>query len=187
MTQIESLLSARLLMSPQRAGERLYFMSNLSGRLSLYAMDFGGSVPEPLLPQHLSLQNPTLMVGNSFYVLPDIGKILVMIDQDGDENYQPMFIPLEGGIPEPAFGDALTNYRVHLMDCFRDKNIAYFNAESRSEGIREAYKATLDSVSLVKLGASPWGCFFVGANESLGADRHDARRRFHRYPHRPQG
>ncbi len=47
MIQIESLLSARLFMSPQRVGTRIFFISNLSGRLSLYGMNYGGSVPEP--------------------------------------------------------------------------------------------------------------------------------------------
>ena len=56
--RIESLLSARLFQVPQLAGDRLYFVSNLSGRLSLYAMDYGGSVPQPLLQPHLALQNP---------------------------------------------------------------------------------------------------------------------------------
>ena len=43
--RIESLLSARLFVSPQLADGRLYFISNLSGRLSLYAMDAAGGVP----------------------------------------------------------------------------------------------------------------------------------------------
>ena len=49
--KVESLLSARLFLSPQIAGGRITFISDLSGRLSLYAMDRGGSVPEPLLPR----------------------------------------------------------------------------------------------------------------------------------------
>ena len=48
--RIESLMSARLFVAPQYAFDRVYFMSNLSGHLSLYAMYHGGSVPEPLLP-----------------------------------------------------------------------------------------------------------------------------------------
>ena len=72
MVRIESLLSARLFLSPQRAGDRLYFISNLSGKLSLYAMDTGGSVPEPLLPPDIALQNPTLMTGYSYYLLPEL-------------------------------------------------------------------------------------------------------------------
>ncbi|MBE3118563.1 MAG: S9 family peptidase, partial [Candidatus Atribacteria bacterium] len=68
--RIESFLSARLHLSPQLVGDRIYFVSNLSGRLSLYAMYYGGSVPEPLLPPHLSMQNPDLVGGYSFYVFP---------------------------------------------------------------------------------------------------------------------
>src|SRR5678815_591373 len=100
--RVESLMSARLFVAPQFANERIYFMSNLSGQLSLYAMFYGGSVPEPLLPPHIALQNPHLIGGYSYYAFPEIDKILVMVDHDGDENYQPMLIPLEGGFPEPA-------------------------------------------------------------------------------------
>jgi len=40
------------------------------------------------------------MAGSNFKVLPKLGKVLVMIDRLGNENYQPCFIPLEGGIPK---------------------------------------------------------------------------------------
>ncbi len=90
MARIESLLSARLFLVPQVVDDRLFFISNLSGHLSLYAMDVGGSVPEPLLPPHIALQNPHLMGGASFVVFPSLGRILVMIDSDGDEAYKPL-------------------------------------------------------------------------------------------------
>ena len=45
--RIESLLSARLFVEPQLANDRITFVSNLSGHLSLYAMDAPGGVPEP--------------------------------------------------------------------------------------------------------------------------------------------
>ena len=48
MARVEFLLSARLFMAPQLYDDRIYFISNLSGRFSLYAMNYGGSVPEPL-------------------------------------------------------------------------------------------------------------------------------------------
>ncbi len=155
--RIESLLSARMFLAPQIVGRRLYFLSNLSNHISLYAMNEGGSVPEPLLPPHIALQNPHLIGGRSFSVFPGLGKILVMIDQDGDENYQPMFIPLEGGFPEPAFGNFFANYRVHLTACDIKRNIAYFSAESRLEAMIEGYQADLGSGHLVKMKASPWG------------------------------
>src|SRR5438093_5178160 len=103
---LESLLAARLFISPKLLGNHIFFLSNLGqgGHLSLYAMDAGGSVPEPLLPACIAVQNPELMEADVFEVFPRLGKILLMLDRDGDEQYQPMLIPEEGGIPEPAFG-----------------------------------------------------------------------------------
>ena len=92
--RIESLLSARLFLEPQLVDGRLYFISSLSGHLSLFAMDAEGGVPEPLLPPQIALQNPELIGGLSFFVLPELDQILVMIDHDGDEIYRPFVIPL---------------------------------------------------------------------------------------------
>lgn len=98
--KIESLLAARLFLFPQLVGDQIFFISNISGKLSLYKMNYGGSVPEPLLPPNISLQNPDLIGGLAFRVFPEIDQILVMIDQDGDEVYQPYIIPLDGGFPK---------------------------------------------------------------------------------------
>lgn len=125
MKRIESFLSARLFLVPQLVGDRLYFISNLNGRNSLYVMDRGGSVPEPLLPPDIALQNPHLMNGRSFIVFPKLEKILVMLDQDGDENYLPMMIPLEGGYPEPLFADDFANHRVIAADPDLSKTICF--------------------------------------------------------------
>ena len=157
MYHIESFLSARLFLVPQLVGERLYFVSNLSGHLSLYAMYYGGSVPEPLLPANIALHNPHMLDGYSFYVFPKLGKILVMIDQDGDENYQPMLIPLEGGFPEPVFDNHFANYRVHLGECDVERNLVYLQAESREKSMNETFQGDLGSNSLTKLAESEWG------------------------------
>ena len=100
--RIEALLSARLFLEPQLADGRLYFISNLSGHLSLYAMDASGGVPEPLVPPQLALQNPELIQGYSYHVLPGLGQIVLMIDHDGDENYVPHVIPHRRRLPEAA-------------------------------------------------------------------------------------
>ena len=121
MPRIESLLSARLFLSPQLRDGRIYFISNLSGHFSLYAMDYGGSVPEPLLPRDIALQNPELIESISFYVYPKIGKILVSIDNHGDENYRPMLIPLDDGFPEQAF-PAIPEPQVFTIRCDADEN-----------------------------------------------------------------
>jgi hypothetical protein len=107
-----------------------------------------------LLPPDIALQNPHLIGGNSFHVFPRLNKIVVMIDKDGDENYQPMSIPLQGGYPEVMFDNRFANYRVHLGSCFKDNNVLYLAAESRKEQIIEAYQANLETNSLVKLGES---------------------------------
>jgi pimeloyl-ACP methyl ester carboxylesterase len=163
--RIESLLSARLHLSPQIAGDRIYFISNLSGRLNLYGMYYGGSVPEPLLPSNIALQNPELIGGLSYFVFPLLDKILVMLDRDGDENYQPVLIPIEGGFPEQAFDKFFEKFRVHLTECDIDKNIVYFNAEPRNKGIPEAYRGNLLTNKLEKLMESEWGAWPVGPNQ----------------------
>lgn len=167
MLRIESLLSARSFMAPQHLAGRLYFISNLSGKLSLYAMDSreGGSMPEPLLPPDIALQNPHHMNGYSFHLFPKLGKILIMLDHDGDEVYQPVVIPLSGGYPEPAFGHHFDNYRVHCLHGDPDRNIIYLNAESRSEPILGAWQANLETGELLKLGQSKWGAFVAGHND----------------------
>lgn len=164
MHKIESLLSARLFLVPQLVGQKLFFISNISGKLSLYSMKYGGSIPQPLLPPEISLQNPHLMDGYSYYVFPGIERILVMIDKDGDENYQPMLISTEGGYPEPAFGNHFENYRVHCVEIDREESILYLAAESRQQQMVEAYQANMKTRELTKLGESPWGSYVSGVN-----------------------
>jgi pimeloyl-ACP methyl ester carboxylesterase len=150
-------MSARLFAVPQYAGGKVYFLSNMSGHLSLYVMNFGGSVPVPLLPPHIALQNPHLIGGLSFYVFQKLGKILVMIDNDGDENYQPMWIPLEGGFPEPTFDNYFAAYRCHLGDRDAEKGILYLNAERRDQPLIETYRGDLKTGKLTKIAESPFG------------------------------
>lgn len=159
MFQIESFLSARLFLVPQVVGGRIFFISNLSGQLSLYAMDHGGSVPEPLIPPQIALQNPHLLSGYSFFVFPKLDTILVMIDHDGDENYQPMLLPVGGGYPQPAFDGFFTENRVHCVRCDLERNAAYLLSESRTESLFTAYRADLASGGLVELGSSTFGAF----------------------------
>src|SRR5947207_1594751 len=165
MSRIESLLSARRFLAPQLVDNRIYFISDLSGRFSLYAMDYGGSVPEPLLPPHIALQNPELIGGEPFRVYPTLGQILVMVDKDGDEKYQPMLVPIEGGFPELAFGDRFEGFYVFATRCYPEDNTAYFIAGSHTEAMFYAFQANLETRELVQLGNSPWGRFPSAAND----------------------
>jgi len=157
--RIESLLSARVFVQPQLTDGRLYFISNSSGRLSLYAMDEAGGVPEPLLPPQIALQNPELLDGRSFSVLPGLGRILVMIDNDGDENYQPFVIPIDGGFPEPFAAETFSVLRSHLIDVDVDAAVAYFASESRAEPVIYGLRCDLRSGDVETLGQSMYGAF----------------------------
>ncbi|MCA9925607.1 MAG: S9 family peptidase [Anaerolineales bacterium] len=165
MSQIESFLSARLFLVPQIVGDRIYFISNLNGRNSLYVMNSGGSVPEPLLPPNIALQNPHLVDGDSFVVFPAIGKILVMLDQDGDENYQPMFIPLDGGYPEPAFSNMFAQCSVLAAGADLDENIIYLISQSRTESLFTSYRANLAAGELTQISQGRYGMIPQGISK----------------------
>ncbi len=163
--RIESLLSARVFQAAQLLDDRIYFVSNLSGRLSLYAMDGGGSVPEPLLPPQIALQDPHHVV-RLYQLFPKLGKILIMLDNDGDENYQPVLVPMSGGYPEPAFGDQLASFRCQLTDYDEEKNIIYLYAEPRDKPESIAYRGDLNTGQLTELYRSEHGGFPSGANDA---------------------
>lgn len=162
--KVESLLAARLFLSPQLVGDRIYFLSNMSGRLSLYAMDRAGSVSEPLLPPDIALMTPELLGGEPFYVFPQLGKVLVMIDRDGDENYQPHFVPLDGGIPESVFGDRFAGQQLVCQHCDPERNIAFFNVDPRTDPVHRAFLADLATLEITDLGGSIYGNHYGGAN-----------------------
>jgi dipeptidyl aminopeptidase/acylaminoacyl peptidase len=157
--RIEALLSARLFLEPQLTDGRLYFVSNLSGHLSLYVMDEAGGVPEPLLPPQLALQNPELLYGYSFYALPALDRIVVMIDHDGDENYEPFVIPLAGGFPEPLAEEAFRGRRSNFLDVDDETATAYFHAESREESMEFALRVDLETGHVEELAKSRYGAF----------------------------
>lgn len=157
--RIESLLSARLFLEPQLAGDRITFVSNLSGHLSLYAMDASGGVPEPLLPPQIALQNPELVGGDLFHVAYGLGRIVVMIDADGDENYVPHTIPLGGGFPEPLTPETFTGGRSHLLHVDDATGIAYFAVESREESSIAAVRVDLSTGFAERLWQSAYGAF----------------------------
>ncbi len=164
--KVESLLAARLFLQPQLAAGRIYFISDLSGRLSLYAMDRVGSVPEPLLPPDVALMTPILLEALPFYAFPKLGKVIVMIDQNGDENYQPMVVPLAGGIPEPLFPQ-FAGMQCILDHADAERNLIILGVDHRSEPIVDTYRADLNSGELTLLGSSPYGFRVGGANEDL--------------------
>ena len=120
-------------------------------------MDATGGVPEPLLPPQMALQNPELVGGELFHVLPALGQILVMIDANGDENYVPHVIPLDGGFPEPLADEPFSGGRSHLVHVDDDAEIAYFAVESREEASITAVRVHLPTRATEELWQSSYG------------------------------
>lgn len=162
---IESLLAARRFLSPQLVGDRIFFLSDLSGRISLYAMDKGGSVPEPLLPPNVALQNPTLMPGYSFAVYPALDRVIVMIDQDGDENYQPHVVPMQGGIPSLLFGERFVGKQLMISHKDVARQRIAFQVDHRTSPEIDTYLVDLATMGMTHLGASIYHNFFSAASE----------------------
>ena len=162
---LDSLLSARRVLSPQLVDDYLYFLSDANGLISLYRMSRDGSTPEPLLPSTIGLQNPHLMIGESFAVFPDLDKILVMIDNNGDENYQPYLVPLEGGIPEPIFGDKYQKQQLACIHYDRAKSIVYFFRDDRKTPNIECLRTALEDLEEQSLGTSIYGNYCAGTSK----------------------
>lgn len=161
---IESLLSARLLLKPENVKERIFFLSDISGVLSLYSMHRNGSIPEPLLPGGTALVNPHLQLGDNYRVVPKMGKILVMMDKMGNENYQPCLIPILGGIPEPLLGDKYQNEQIACIHFDKNRDIAYFFRDNRKTPDIECLKVNLETGEVTSLGTSVYGNFCNGVN-----------------------
>ena len=165
--RVDHLLSANLFLAPQLAEGRIYFISDLSGRLSLWAMDEVGSVPERLLPADIGLLTPELVSGESFVALPRLGSIVFMVDKNGDENQQPCVIPITGGDPEPVFGDRFAGKQVMMLDLDQDGR-GLLVVDPRTSPDLEAYEFDLTKPGngLNLLGTSKYGYVPLGADES---------------------
>jgi pimeloyl-ACP methyl ester carboxylesterase len=166
--RVEPLLAARLFVAPKLAGDYLYFLSDLSGRLSLYRMQLGGSVPEPLLPPHLALQNPHLLGGEGpFVLLPNLDKIMVLLDQDGDENYQPVMIPLDGGLPEPLFGDRFTGQQLICTWADPEAGQVAFNLDRRTDPMMLGFAYDFNTGEEIEFSRSLYGSDCLDVDEGF--------------------
>jgi len=162
---VESLLAAKLYLSPQIAGDQLYFISNRTGHMSLFSMPLSGGEPVQLVPEDLALPSPKVMGAEPFSVLPDLGRILVTIDDHGDENYQPYFIPIEGGTPEPVWGDRFAGKQVFTF-VERAEAKAILVISPRTDPNYASFVSDLTTLELTELGTSPYGNFPIGRDES---------------------
>jgi dipeptidyl aminopeptidase/acylaminoacyl peptidase len=85
----------------------------------------------------------------------------VMIDDNGDELYEPLVIPLEGGFPEPLNRDVFGGVRSHLLDVDADAGVGYLVVEAREEALMTGYRADLATGEVEALGSSMYGSYPV--------------------------
>ena len=88
-----------------------------------------------------------------------------MIDKNGNENYQPCFIPLEGGIPEAIFGTKYQDQQLACIHYDEDANIAYFYRDNRKTPDIECLKVDLKKHVETSLGTSIYGNYCAGTNK----------------------
>ena len=100
-------------------------------------------------------------------MLPGLDKILLMLDRDGDENYQPMLIPLDGGIPEALFGDRFAGQQVNCGWIDVKQNCAIFTSDPRTAPNYRTFFVDLATLAVTELGSSPYG----NAPTAVNADR----------------
>ena len=80
-----------------------------------------------------------------------------MIDKDGDENYQPMVIPLDGGIPEPLFPQFAGHAADHRARGWRAQSARVSAWITAKEPVVDTYRVDLATKELTLLGTSPYG------------------------------
>lgn len=162
---VESLLAAKLYLSPQVAGDQIYFVANITGRMSLFAMPLAGGQPRQLVPEELALPSPKVLGSEPFAVLPELGQIVLTLDNDGDENYQPHVVPIDGGVPEPMWGDRFEGQQVFSMVDRKDARLVMV-VSPRTDPNYASFMADLTSGELTDLGTSPYGNFPIGRDET---------------------
>ena len=88
-----------------------------------------------------------------------------MIDRNGDENYQPHFVPIDGGLPELAFGERFAGQQLVCMRCDAERNVAIFSVDPRTDPLQNTFLANLASLETTDLGSSIYGNTYEGASE----------------------
>ena len=161
---IGSLLSARQFLEPKIYEDTIYFISNLVGHYSLYEMKKEGSLPIPMIPESIALQNPHIMhTSASYEIFPKLNKLLVMIDDNGNELYQPFLVDLDtGGVPVLLFEDKFKNFQVNLQEVDHENNFAFFNIDDRTNPGYELILANIETGEIISFGRTQAGLFIIG-------------------------
>lgn len=97
--------------------QKLFFTSNMSGSMNVWAMDLPGTFP------YLFSQYDESCAG--IYTDPKQRHVYAQFDKDGDENHHIYTLPYEGGIPTP-FITGKSEDKYFLSEISEDGNRLYY-------------------------------------------------------------
>ena len=91
-----------------------------------------------------------------------LGQLFVMVDRDGDENLQLCRIPIDGGDPEPVFGERFADQQMVLIE-LSPEGVGTIWVDPRRRPEQEAYEIDVTAGKATLLAKSRYGAFRAGA------------------------
>ncbi|HLR15092.1 MAG TPA: S9 family peptidase [Bacillota bacterium] len=116
--------------------QKLFFTSNMSGKMNVWAMDLPGTFP------YLFSQYDESCGG--IYADPKQRHVFAQFDKDGDENYHIFTLPYEGGIPQP-FITGKPEDKYFLSEVSEDGNRVYYMTSEGNPSFLNTYVHDLSS------------------------------------------
>lgn len=117
-------------------GEKLFFSTNLNGKVNIWAMDTNDRFPYLFAEKNEST--------NFVKYDPDGRFVLAGYDNDGDENYQIYAIAPDGGMPQPLItGEADEKYFFAKLS--KDGSKIYYNTSKGNENYLNSCVYNLDT------------------------------------------
>lgn len=116
--------------------KKLFFTSNMSGKMNIWAMDLPGTFP------YLFSQYDESCGG--IQTDPQGRHVYAQFDKDGDENYHIYTLPYAGGIPKP-FITGKSEDKFFLSETSEDGNRVYYNTSEGNPSFLNTYVHDLET------------------------------------------
>lgn len=116
--------------------KKLFFTSNMSGKMNIWAMDLPGTFP------YLFSQYDESCGG--IQVDPHHRHVYAQFDKDGDENHHIYTLPYEGGIPKP-FITGKSEDKFFLSETSEDGNRVYYMTSEGNPSFLNTYVHNLET------------------------------------------
>lgn len=110
--------------------EKLFFTSNMSGKMNIWAMDLPGTFPYLFSQYDESC--------GEIFADPKQRHVFAQFDKDGDENYHIYTLPYEGGIPK-AYITGKPEDKYFLSEVSEDGNRLYYMTSEGNPSFLNTY------------------------------------------------